>query len=339
MIEAAQKFRCAIGGAVLGAAMLLTLPVAAEPAKIGVARSTTAAPIYIAVEKGFFAAEGIEPQLVFFEAAQPIAVATVSGDIDVGVTGFTGGFYQLAAQGALKIIAAHSREVPGFHGLGYFVANRAAAAGLKSLKDIPGHSVAFTTVGSAFHYSLALAAEKYGFDLNSVHIEALQSNPNAANAVAGGSVDIAMVPNTSGLPVVARGAAKILAWVGDETPWQLGAAFITPKTADTRRDFVTRFLNAYRRGARLYHDAVTGPDEREKQGPAAAEMIGIIAKAIGQTPAEVATALAYADPDERVDIKDVLHQVAWFRAQGMVKGDFDPAAMIDQRYAIPLPER
>ena len=53
----------------------------------------------------------------------------------------------------------------------------------------------------------------------------------------------------------------------------------------------------------------------------------------------IALAIAYADPDERVDIKDVLHRIAWFRAQGLVTGEFDPMAMIDQRYIIPRPER
>jgi NitT/TauT family transport system substrate-binding protein len=312
---------------------------AAEKIKIGVVKSTTSAPIYVAIEKGFFANEGIEAQLVFFDAAQPISVAVTSGDLDFGVTGYTGGFYQLASQGALKIIAAHSGEAPGFHGLGYFIANRADLAGLKSFKDFPGHSVGFTTIGSAFHYSLALAAEKYGFDLASMRLQALQTNPNAVSAVTGGSIDIAMVTNAFGIPMIDRGTAKLLAWVGDETPWQLGAAFVATKTADTRADLIQRFLRAYRQGARLYHDAVTGPDGRQQSGPATEEILAIIAKTLGQTIAEVGAAIAYADPEERVDVKDVLHQVAWFRAQGMVKGDFNPTDMIDRRYVISVPER
>jgi NitT/TauT family transport system substrate-binding protein len=219
--------------------------VASDTIKIGVVKSTTSAPLYVAIDKGYFAAEGIEPQLVFFDAAQPISVAVVSGDLDFGVTGYTGGFYQLAAQGALKIIAAHSGEAPGFHGLGYFISTRASEAGLKSFKDFPGHSVAFTTIGSAFHYSLALAAEKYGFAVKDVRMEPLQSNPNAVSAVTGGTVDVAMVTNAYGVAMLARGSAKLLAWVGDETPWQLGAAFVATKTADTRRDLIERFLKAY----------------------------------------------------------------------------------------------
>jgi len=96
-------------------------------------------------------------------------------------------------------------------------------------------------------------------------------------------------------------------------------------------------MRAYRRGAHLYHDAITGSGGRQLNGLATPEMVAIIAKMIGQNPAEVGAAIAYADPDERVDINDVLHQFAWFRQQGMVKGEFDPAAMIDRRYIIPRP--
>ena len=96
-------------------------------------------------------------------------------------------------------------------------------------------------------------------------------------------------------------------------------------------------LRAYRRGAKYYHDAVTGPDERQLSGPTTPEVLAITAKTLGQSVDEVGAAIAYADPDERVDLKDVLHQVAWFRQQGMVKGDFNPADMIDRRYIIPRP--
>src|SRR5262249_2684536 len=97
------------------AAMLATLAAcfpaeAAEKLNIGVLKLASSGPVFIAQEKGYFAAAGLESELKFFEAAQPIAVATVSGDVDVGVTGLTAGFYNLAGKGALKIIAAQSRE-------------------------------------------------------------------------------------------------------------------------------------------------------------------------------------------------------------------------------------
>ena len=67
------------------------------------------------------------------------------------------------------------------------------------------------------------------------------------------------------------------------------------------------------------------------------EVIAITAKAIGQTPDEVKPAIAYADPEERLDVKDIRHQIAWYKEQGMLKGDVDTDTVIDKRYVIPLP--
>src|SRR5258708_4896388 len=50
-------------------------PARAEPIKIGSLTVANVGPIYIAKEKGYFAAEGLEVALSSFDAAQPVAVA------------------------------------------------------------------------------------------------------------------------------------------------------------------------------------------------------------------------------------------------------------------------
>src|ERR1700743_3362051 len=79
----------------------------AEEIKIGTIKVAGAGAMFIAEQRGYFAAEGLTPKFVFFEAAQPIAVANVSGDIDFGATPPTAGFYALGGQGALKIIGGY----------------------------------------------------------------------------------------------------------------------------------------------------------------------------------------------------------------------------------------
>jgi NitT/TauT family transport system substrate-binding protein len=184
-----------------------------------------------------------------------------------------------------------------------------------------------------------LIAEKYSIDLKTVAVKPLQQNSAISSALAGGTVDAAVVSNVYGLGPVSRGQAKVLGWVGDETPWQLGVTVVSAKTADGRDDYVQRFLRAYRKGARYYHDAVTGPDEREHLNEGADEVLAITAKAIGQTLEEVKLAVAYADPEERLDVKDLLHQIQWYHAQGMLKGEVDAETVIDKRYVIPLPTK
>ena len=310
----------------------------AETVKVGSLKAGTSAGIVaIAREKGYFAAENLTAESVYFETAQPIAVAGVSGDIDIGITGLTAAFYSLAGHGALRIVGGYTREVPTFRLTSYVVSKQAFAAGLTSFKDFPGHSVAVPVLGSPPHYSLALLAEKYGFDLKSLRILQLQTNANQVSAVSGGQADIGLIQVTAVMPAIERGDVKLLGWVGDETPWQLGAIFVATKTADERGDMVRRFLRAYAKGLRDYHDAFTGPDEHRKDMATAAENLAIIAQAVGQPAELVRLGLGY--PDLRLDVKDILHQIAWYRSQGLLKSEVDGDALIDKRYVTPLPER
>ena len=304
---------------------------AAEKLNIGVLRLASSGPIFIAQDKGYFRDEGLETELKFFEAAQPIALATVSGDVDVGITGLTAGFYNLAGKGALKIIAAQSREEKGYHLTAYLASNGAYEKGLRSLKDLPGHSVGITQVGSTFHYSLGLLARKEGFDLSKLKLVPLQSMPNMATALKGGQVDAALIPATVAAPLIEHGDAKLLGWVGDETPWQLGASFAAPKTISERRPVLEKYVRAYRHAAADFDAAFLhlGPDGKPVEGPEAASLLQIIGKYTGQDAATLRLGIAYIDPQARLLVRDIHNQVAWYQSQGLVDKSVDAKSVID----------
>src|SRR2546430_3733720 len=134
-----------------------------------------------------------------------------------------------------------SREKAGYPLIGYFASNNAYAAGLKTPKDLAGRRVAVTQVGSSFHYSLGLLADKYGFKLADVKIIPLQSLSNAAAALKGETVDAALLPISTARKLMDEGGAKFLGWVGDETPWQFGGGFASPKTL-TNQVLVTKLF-------------------------------------------------------------------------------------------------
>src|SRR4051794_31270591 len=106
--------RLVLAGLLAIAAMGLARADEAVKTKAGVLRLSSSAPVFIAQDKGYFREAGLEVELKFFDAAQPIAVATTSGDIDFGVTAFTAGLYNQAGKGTLKVIGGMSREKAGY---------------------------------------------------------------------------------------------------------------------------------------------------------------------------------------------------------------------------------
>ena len=309
----------------------------AEEVTIGVLNTTSTAPVFLALDRGYFQAEGLQPKIVTFDSAQPVALGVVSRDLDFGVTGLTSAFFSLAGQGALKIVAGAYSEHRGFHYNAFVASKRASAAGLIALKQLPGHSFALSQIGSPPHYAIGAVADKLGFDLKSLRLLPLQSIPNQVSAIVGGQADAAMLQASVVLPLLDRGDAKLLGWLSDEISWQLGVAFTSTKTADGKAEFVRRTLRAIARGRGDYVDAFIGPDGSLKFGPTSAAVLDLIAKHLDQAPDQVKLGLLYMDKAGRLDETDILRQIAWYKAHGMLKPEIDGAAMIDKRYVVALP--
>jgi NitT/TauT family transport system substrate-binding protein len=330
------------GYALLLASLMLTATIGVAnadellKAKVGVLRLSSSAPVFIAQDKGYFRDAGLDVELKFFDAAQPIAVATASGDVDFGVTAFTAGLYNLAGKGTLKVIGGMSRERAGFPLIGYFASNNAYAAGLKTPKDLAGKRVAVTQVGSSFHYSLGLLADKYGFKLSDVKVLPLQSLSNAAAALKGETVDAALLPVSTARKLMDDNGAKLLGWVGDETPWQLGAVFASPK-ALANKALVTKLLGALERADREYHDVILSAVKNgdapidEKTKP----LLEIIAKYTNLPVEQVVGNCAYIDPDGKLDVSNVANQIEWLQAQGFVDKGFGVDAIVAKDFVKP----
>jgi NitT/TauT family transport system substrate-binding protein len=341
--HAILRSRC--GCAVVAAVLILTAlaidrpSAAAEKIKIGTLMTTGTGPIFIAQERGYFTAEGLDAETVPFDAGQPVAVAAVSGDIDFGAAGVTSALYTLAAQGALRLIGGWAYDAPSFHTSGVVVSNHAYDGGLTSLKDLGGHTIGLTQIGSSYQYALSLIAAKYGADVTTMRMVPLQSFSNIASAIAGGQADATILISNIALPLIGHGSAKSLGWVGDETPWQVATIWTSTKTANERRDTVERFLRALRKGAKDYDSAFVDKGGSRTDGRTAPEIYAILGKYLGQTVDQMKIAIGYNDPELRLDVTDVERQIAWYRAQGMIKGDIDINQVVDKRYAVALPQR
>jgi NitT/TauT family transport system substrate-binding protein len=266
----------------------------------------------------------------------------VSGDIDVGVTALTGGFFNLAEKGVLKVIGGGMHEEKGYEGSAVLASNQAFAGGLTSVDKLPGHSFAITQYGSSFHYMVGRIAEADGFDIKSLTLRPVQQVANMVAAVASGQVDATIAIASMAKPLAASGQVHILGWAGDVVPYQITAVFTTPAMIADKPDLLRHFATAYQHGVADYREAFLRRDAAGHPVVDAATepAIPLLEKYVftGDPDArrKILEGVGYYDAGGALDVKDVLDQVRWFKAQGLVKGEGDPAAMLDTRF---LPTR
>jgi len=99
---------------------------------------------------------------------------------------------------------------------------------------------------------------------------------------------------------------------------------------------IQAFLRAYKKAAREFYDAFATPDGTRRDGPTAPEMLAILEKHLKQPAAQLDSGIPYIDPDAKLDVKDVLHQIEWFKSQHMIPANTDGNSIIDKRYVVPL---
>lgn len=324
----------------IAAAALLALAApaqAADKAVVGALRFVSSGGLYLAIERGYFAAEGIDVELKFFEAAQPIAVAVASGDVQFGLTGITGGTLNLAGRGGLKIIASQGAEKKGVAGNTLVASNDAYAKGLTTPEKLAGASAAVTQVGSTFHYQLGQIAAAKGFDLSKIAIKPLQSLPNMVAAVKTGQVDATILPPHIAGPMAARGEAKKIIALSDIADYQFGGLFAAPKTIAEHRDLAQRFVKAYRKGLKDYGAALTRVDASgariaDEAATKAGAQIGKYVYPSDPPEAAAQKVIAsapYCDPDGRIDLADLEKQIAWYKSEKLVDAGVEAKNVAD----------
>jgi len=308
-------------------------PAGGKPLKVGVLKLTSSAPIFVGVEKGFFKEFGVEPELVYFQAAAPIATALAAGQLDVGATGLTAALYNIVLGGEkLWIVADKGREWPGYPLVAIVVQKEAWDGGLRSIKDLKGKRIGVTQLGSTFHYHIGNILEKEGLHLSDVKIVPLQAMPATVEALKGKQVDAILVPQPFPGAAEAQGFGKILAWAGDLYPWQIATVFYSDKLATDRARAVA-FMKGYVKASRYYFDAaLVQKDGHAAHGANYDEVVEITAKYTGARPEIIKLGFPFQDRNGRLLVPDIERQMSWWTANGFMKKTLPLKAVVDTSF-------
>ncbi|HET7341723.1 MAG TPA: ABC transporter substrate-binding protein [Methylomirabilota bacterium] len=301
---------------------------APQKVKIGVLKLTSSAVLFVGADKGYFREFGIEPELVYFQAAQPIAVALASGDLDVGATGLTAGLYNIVAGGVhVWIVADKGREWPDHNLSALVVRQDLYDAGARTLRDLKGKRIGITQIGSTFHYNIGRYLEKEGMAAGDVELVPLQALPAVSDALTSKRIDAAATAEPFVSRLEATGAGRVILRTGDSFPWQIAALFYSDRFAKDRARAVG-FMKGYVKASRHYYDAVLA----SKSGPAYEETVAITAKYTGAGPELIRRGFPYQDRDGRLMSGDIGRQTAWWHAQKLLKAPVAEKDVVDESF-------
>jgi NitT/TauT family transport system substrate-binding protein len=329
-----KKMRMLCGAA---AVMLATgiNAAAAQPVtvRVGSTNSFPDVAIFIADKKGYFQQEGITVTMVNFTSAANMVAPLGAGHLDVGGGSPSAGLYNAVARGIkLKIVADKASSQPGYAVNKVLVLKSHVDSGrYKTLKDLKGMKVALTGPGVSNQVTLNDALKKGGLKFTDVETVDL-TFPNHVSALQNKAVDAAVTTEPSATIALQNGSAVVA--IGDDEVHpghQTSTLLYSEEFATKQADAGKRFMRAYLRGVRFYLDALK---DGKIAGPNAAEVIDILVAATPIKDPAVFRAITPSgfDPNGRVNVASLKHDLEFYREHNLVKGDVSVDEVLDYSF-------
>lgn len=307
-----------------------------ETVRLGALRLGSHAPSYIAYERGYFEEQGLDVEFVFFQAAQPMAVAIASGDVDFGLTAISGGLINLADRGAVKVIGGALQEEPGIDGQMILASKPAFDNGLTSPENLSGHSYGITQAGSSFHYMASKIAQESGFTTDDITLKPLQKVGTIIGALRTGQIDAwSIVPNL-GKSLAQAPEIEHIGWVADYIPdYQVTTVFTSADTAENDRQLVDRFLAGFSKGVADHNAALVDKTTDEAEVEAVTRIIAdYIApdQPFERASVSIQNGAMRINENARMNVTNLRDQLEWFQSEGLVSSDIEFDTVVDTSF-------
>jgi len=282
-------------------------------------------PLFIAIDKGYFAAQGITAVATPFTGGADILAQNASGNLEVGLGGLGAAALNAFARGLdLRIVASQHAESPPLATPLVVAKSRFDDGAYTSVAALKGKRVAINAKGTGTEYWLQAALAKNGLAMSDIQLVALPFDQVAA-ALAGGALDAAMlgeplVTLAEGQGLVHRLADNFL------TNAQGTVIYYNQPWGAANADLAARWLAAWLRGARALGNGGYARDEN-----------AAIIEKYTKTPAAIVKAAKppIHDPNGALNRQDMAAQQTYFLSTGALTygSPLDLNTFVDPSYA------
>lgn len=306
---------------------------AQEKVRVGVSPAQSTAGIFIAQEKGYFKAEGLDVELIPFSASGPeMLPALASGQLDAGAGNISAKLYNAMARGIqMRIVADKGSNTPHSGYLGVVV-RKALASRVKGPADLKGLKVALTGPGVSQEVIVDRYLRTAGLSIRDVQVVYLSYQDAEAGLITG-AVDATVQIEPLLTEGLLHGDTVLLRRADQIYPYQQSAVIVYSEHFAGRRHAAgERFMTAYLRGVRDYRRAFVA-----RKAPAA--FVDEIVRIMGKwTPMRDPSLMRRAwpaglNPDGFVNAATMLADLRYYQERGYVKTPPDLGRFIDQEFA------
>ena len=301
---------------------------------VGATSSTSDTPIYIADRKGYFRAEGLDVKVSNFRSAADMVAPLGAGQLEAGAGSASAGLYNAVARGIrIRIVADKASSPPGYGATKILVRKDHVESGrYRELKDLKGMKLAMNAPGvsntSTLNTLLMSAGLKYS-DIETVDLPLPDHVAALRNKSVDGSASVEPAP-----ALALRNGDAVLIRSDDEIlpDHQIAVLLYSEEFAQHRSDAAKGFMRAYLRAVRFYNDALANG---RLDGPTAEEVIAILTEATPVKDRSIYKLITPTgiDPDGRVNKASLLHDLAFYTEQGLIKGRVNLDDVIDETFA------
>jgi NitT/TauT family transport system substrate-binding protein len=195
-----------------------------------------AAPVIVALDRGYFRANGLDAEFVPFRGGPDLLKAVIGGEALVGLTGGTDIFVFREAGAPIRMIAT---ETEGNH----FTLN--VSADIHSVADLRGKAIGVTRVGATTWVFARILARQHGWDPErDVKIVALGGLDAQVAALTRHEIQ-AIVWGDGGAVLEAQGKSRVLERLDSVTPrWISQIVYASEETIRRRPDELRKALRA-----------------------------------------------------------------------------------------------
>jgi NitT/TauT family transport system substrate-binding protein len=233
-------------------ALLISLPsgvyaAAERRVQIGFASFTsTNAPLWVAADRGFFAQEGLDPELIFIGSGPTMVASMIAREVPLALIAGTTVVSAVAGGAPLKILATFSNRLSS---------DLIARPGITRPEDLRGKRVGVQSMGGGIWMQALLALERLGLEpvRDRLHIQVIGPQPQLAKALETGAIDVTVLPTAFSQPLKARGYPVLLSFLNANIPLTLSGLIALKETVEQSPQLVERALKGLLRALAFVH--------------------------------------------------------------------------------------